>query len=58
MGYIEMQDDKLKLKEKEADNRNMFESLFDIAHVNALEMISVEANRQHLFAYMNQHVVK
>ena len=52
-----MLEDKLKLKKKQADFRNMFETLFNIAHVNALEMISVEAHRQYLVAYMNLHVV-
>lgn len=37
-------------KGKEAAFKSMFEDLFDIAHANALEMISVEEDRQFLIA--------
>ena len=37
-------------KKKEADFKSMFENLFDIAHANALEMISNEEDRQFLIA--------
>ena len=42
-----MQEDKLELKkQKEEDFKSMFENLFDIAHANALEMISIEEDKQ------------
>ena len=35
-------------KQKEEDFKSMFENLFDIAHANALEMISIEEDEQFL----------
>ena len=37
-------------KQKEEDFKSMFENLFDIAHANALEKISIEEDKQFLMA--------
>ena len=44
-----MQVDKLKLnKKKEADFKSIFKNLFDIAHSNALKIITIEEDLQFL----------